>query len=316
MSDETNQQEKELEKNQLKDHPDIKKHHFFRPLLFFVSGVLAVIGCYAYPAPALDAKTGGSFLESLGQFFGTTEESQPGTEADAAMGTVKAYAGGGGVGSELLTKRTLAGERKISLLRQGGKDIPNSYFNRSAFIGDSRTEGFLLYNGLTRAGNYGVKALTVDGFFQKAAITNGSGEKITVAEAIQNKEYDTFYIMFGMNELGWASEKTFIAKYGQVIDTIRRYHPDSKIVVQSILPVSAEKSASDPIHNNPKIVHYNQLIEQMCAEKSVDYFNVAARFMDDEGALFAEASTDGIHLNKKYCNLWMDYLKEQAALGQ
>lgn len=293
-----------------------RKHHFLRPLFFFVSGVLAVIGCYAYPAPALDAKTSGSFLGTLSQFFVSTGQDQAEVRTDTGLGTVKAYAGGGGVGSQLLAKSTLAGERKITLLRQGGKNIPNSYFNHSAFIGDSRTEGFLLYNGLTQAGNYGVKALTVDGFFQKKAIGNGSNGKITVAEAIQNKEYDTFYIMFGMNELGWASEKTFIAKYGQVIDTIRLYHPNSRIVVQSILPVSAEKSATDPVHNNPKIVHYNALIAQMCAEKSVDYFNVAARFTDEDGALFADASTDGIHLNKKYCNLWMDYLKEQVALGQ
>lgn len=293
-------------------HPT--KYGFFRLLFFFVSGVLAVIGCYAYPAPALDAKTGGGFLGVFGQFFVFTEQDQRDPLSDVAVGTVKAYAGGGGVGSQLLAKNTLAEERKISLLRQRGKDISNSYFHHSAFIGDSRTEGFLLYNGLTRAGNYGVKALTVDGFFQKQVISNGSGGKITVAEAIQHKEYDTFYVMFGMNELGWASEKTFIAKYGQVIDTIRRYHPNSKIVVQSILPVSAEKSANDPVHNNPKIVHYNTLIERMCVEKSVDYFNVAARFTDEEGALFAEASTDGIHLNKKYCNLWMDYLKEQVAL--
>lgn len=308
MNDGTKQEEK--------NQSSVKKHHFLRPLLFFVTGVLAVIGCYAYPTPALDAKTGGSFLGTLSQFFVSGGQDRPETTTDIASGTVKAYAGGGGVGSRILAKGTLAGERKISLLRLGGKNIPNSYFTHSAFIGDSRTEGFLLYNGLTHAGNYGVKALTVDGFFSKKAISNGSGGKITVAEAIQNKDYDTFYIMFGMNELGWASEKTFISKYGQVIDTIRRYHPDSKIIVQSILPVSAEKSASDPIHNNPKIVHYNALIEQMCAEKSVDYLNVAARFTDEDGALFAEASTDGIHLNKKYCNLWMDYLKEQVALGQ
>ena len=275
-----------------------KKQKFLRPLLLFVSGILAVIGCYAYPVPALNPDA---------------EETLP---AESLIGTVKAYAGGGGVSGRILAQKTLSGERKISLLRQGGKNIPNSYFNRAAFIGDSRTEGFLLYNSLVHAGNYGVKALTVDGFFHKAAVNGADGNKITVAEAIQNKDYDAFYIMFGMNELGWSSEKTFISKYGQVIDTIRQSHPNSKIVVQSILPVSAEKSAADPVFNNEKITHYNELIQQMCREKSVDYFNVAARFTDENGALFADASTDGIHLNKKYCNLWLAYLKEQAALGQ
>ncbi len=274
------------------------KQKFIRPLLLFVTGILAVIGCYAYPAPALNS------------------DAEENIQAEDAIGTVKAYAGGGGVSKRILVQNTLSEERKISLLRQGGKNIPNSYFNRSAFIGDSRTEGFLLYNSLIHAGNYGIKALTVDGFFHKEAVNSVDGSKITVAEAIQNKEYDAFYIMFGMNELGWSSEKTFISKYGQVIDTIRSAHPDSKIVVQSILPVTAERSAQDPIFNNAKITHYNELIQQMCREKSVDYFNVAARFTDEDGALFADASTDGIHLNKKYCNLWLAYLKEQAALGQ
>lgn len=205
--------------------------------------------------------------------------------------------------------------RLESLLPSIRLSIPDSYFHRAAFIGDSRTEGLLLYNGLTKSGHYAARSLTVDGFFRRPVISSENGEKITVAEAIRYQDYDVYYLMFGINELSWSSEQAFITRYEQMIDTIRYYHPGKKIIVQSILPVSAERSANDPIHNNPNIQRFNQLIEEMCIKKFVYYVDVGARFTDTNGALFADAGTDGIHLNKRYCQMWLDYLKEQAARG-
>ena len=44
----------------------------------------------------------------------------------------------------------------------------------------------------------------------------------------------------------------------------------------------------------------------------------AAAVADSSGYLPAEASTDGVHLNKEYCGKWLDYLKNHTAgnMGQ
>lgn len=299
-----------------------RKPKTLRPVFLFFAGVFTVFCCYSYQTLALNNQTGGGLLGTIVNFFTSTpqalDQDNPEDTAlyEANTASVKQYAAGSGIGALLLSQHTAKKEMKVGQLQQEKDTIPNSYFNRSAFIGDSRTEGFLLYNGLIHAGNYGIKAMTVDGFFNKEAIPTANGGKTTIAQDIAGKQFDSFYLMFGMNELGWASEKVFISKYGQVIDAIRQKHPDSEIIVQSILPVSAEKSANDQVFNNPNINRYNQLLQQMCQEKSVTYLDISDRFKDEEGALFADASTDGIHLNKKYCNLWLDYLKEQVALNR
>ncbi|HPU58791.1 MAG TPA: hypothetical protein PLG48_04695, partial [Candidatus Avimonas sp.] len=82
-----------------------------------------------------------------------------------------------------------------------------------------------------------------------------------------------------------------------------------KIFIQSILPVSASKSASHPSFNNPKIKVYNSLIYDMCVKKQLIYLNVAEAVQDKDGNLPADATTDGIHMSKAYCDKWMMYLR-------
>ena len=184
----------------------------------------------------------------------------------------------------------------------------HSYFDDAAFIGDSRTQGLQLYTGLPNATFYATQGLMVDTFFSKKFVKAGGG-KITIPDAMKNQTFKKVYIMLGVNELGWAYEKVFIQKYGEVVDKVKELQPDAKIYVQSILPVTKAKSDGDAIYNNTKISRYNELIEQMCREKGVTYLHVADAVGLDNGALPAGSATDGVHLNREYCYKWLDYLK-------
>ena len=190
----------------------------------------------------------------------------------------------------------------------GSGQVADSYFDDAAFIGDSRTQGLQLYTGLPNATFYATQGLMVDTFFSKKFVKAGGG-KITIPEAMKNQTFKKFYIMLGVNELGWAYEKVFIQKYGEVVDKVKELQPDAKIYVQSILPVTKAKSDGDAIYNNTKISRYNELIEQMCREKGVTYLHVADAVGLDNGALPAGSATDGVHLNREYCYKWLDYLK-------
>ena len=190
----------------------------------------------------------------------------------------------------------------------GSGQVADSYFDDAAFIGDSRTQGLQLYTGLPNATFYATQGLMVDTFFSKKFVKAGGG-KITIPDAIKNQTFKKVYIMLGVNELGWAYEKVFIQKYGEVVDKVKELQPDAKIYVQSILPVTKAKSDGDAIYNNTKISRYNELIEQMCREKGVTYLHVADAVGLDNGALPAGSATDGVHLNREYCYKWLDYLK-------
>ena len=190
----------------------------------------------------------------------------------------------------------------------GSGQVADSYFDDAAFIGDSRTQGLQLYTGLPNATFYATQGLMVDTFFSKKFVKAGGG-KITIPDAMKNQTFKKVYIMLGVNELGWAYEKVFIQKYGEVVDKVKELQPDAKIYVQSILPVTKAKSDGDAIYNNTKISRYNELIEQMCREKGVTYLHVADAEGLDNGALTAGSATVGVHLNREYCYKWLDYLK-------
>ena len=190
----------------------------------------------------------------------------------------------------------------------GSGQVADSYFDDAAFIGDSRTQGLQLYTGLPNATFYATQGLMVDTFFSKKFVKAGGG-KHTIPDAMKNLTFKKVYIMLGVNELGWAYEKVFIQKYGEVVDKVKELQPDAKIYVQSILPVTKAKSDGDAIYNNTKISRYNELIEQMCREKGVTYLHVADAVGLDNGALPAGSATDGVHLNREYCYKWLDYLK-------
>ena len=73
----------------------------------------------------------------------------------------------------------------------------------------------------------------------------------------------------GANELGWIYPDMFIEQYSQLIDDIKELQPNAKICVQSILPVSAERSETDDVYNNTKIENLNNMIINMTAAAGI-----------------------------------------------
>ncbi len=181
--------------------------------------------------------------------------------------------------------------------------------NNVAFIGDSRTQAFLMYAGLKDVQDYTNIGLMVDTALTKKFITNDNGEKITILEDLATKNIDTIYIMLGINELGWIYNDIFIKDYENLIDKILEVRPNCEIIVQSIIPVTKTKSEGDSIYNNDKITEYNNLIKDMAKRKGIKYIDLCPILADKSGNLPEEASTDGIHLNKKYCQKWFKCLK-------
>ncbi len=186
---------------------------------------------------------------------------------------------------------------------------PREFGSNVAFIGNSRTQAFLMYTGLKDVTDYTNIGLMVDTAITKKFITNQKGEKITILEDLKTKNIDTIYIMLGINELGWVYSNIFIQKYEELINKIKEIKPNCEIIVQSIIPVTKTKSDSDSIYNNNRIKEYNALIKEMANRKGIQYINLGPALVDENGNLPENASPDGIHLNKEYCLKWLECLK-------
>lgn len=178
-----------------------------------------------------------------------------------------------------------------------------------AFIGNSRTQAFLMYAGLKDVVDYTNIGLMVDTAITKKFVTNDKGEKITILEDLKNKNIDTVYIMLGINELGWVYSSIFIQKYEELIDKIKQIKPNCEIIVQSIIPVTKTKSDNDDIYNNRKITEYNTLIKEMTDRKGIKFIDLVPVLADENGNLPENASPDDVHLNKAYCLKWLECLK-------
>ena len=178
-----------------------------------------------------------------------------------------------------------------------------------AFIGDSRTQAFLAYTGLTEVVDYTNIGLMVDTAITKKIVTDKNGEKITILEDLKNNNVNTIYIMLGINELGWVYNSIFIQKYEELIDKIKEVKPECEIILQSIIPVTKTKSDNDKIYNNNKIKEYNKLIKELANKKKIKFIDLVPIITDEKGNLPENASSDGIHLNKEYCLKWLECLK-------
>lgn len=182
------------------------------------------------------------------------------------------------------------------------------WFADAAFIGDSLTDGLLLYSGVRGPANLSYKGLTVQSARTDKVIKSGSG-KITPLEALGQKTYGKVYLLLGVNELGWYNDERFYNAYAELIDLVRETQPDAQIYLQTLLPVTAEQSADHAYINNSKIEVYNSLITTLAAEKEVFLLDTHAALAGEDGALPAEGSTDGVHLTKPYYKIWLEYLR-------
>ena len=196
-----------------------------------------------------------------------------------------------------------------------GSPVPASekqsedWFDDAVFVGNSRTQGLLLYTGIS-AKSYADVGLTVETVFTSAVFPDpdDAENKVTAVDALKKGDYHKVYLMFGINELGWQSEDAFLNKYGSLIDSIRESHPDVQIYVQSILPVCESKISGKSYLTNSRISSFNTRLQQMATDKSAFYLDVASAVADENGALPADASTDGIHMQKDGCLKWEEYL--------
>lgn len=188
----------------------------------------------------------------------------------------------------------------------------NEFDETVAFIGDSRTQGLIMYNGLKDVQDYSYVGLMVDTAISKEFVKTSNGNKVTLLQDMKEKNIKKVYIMLGVNELGWSYPQVFKSKYKELINEIRKVKPNIEIYVQSIIPVTKSRDKSDKYFNNTRIEKYNQLIKEVSEEENVKYLNVQSALVNSDGYLPEEASTDGIHIGKSYCEKWLEYLKNNS----
>jgi hypothetical protein len=184
-------------------------------------------------------------------------------------------------------------------------DMDYSCFDDCAFIGNSRVLDLKNY-GLAE-NVYASVGLTVDTVFTEKA----SGSSVVIIDELKGKHFKKVFLMFGDNECGWPNTSVFIKRYAKVIAAVRERVPEAEIYLQSVLPISRAADAKNEYGcNNAAINKVNEAIKQLAKDEGVRYINPAASMTDSQGFLPDEAASDGVHLRKKYCRIWLNYLAD------
>lgn len=297
------------------------------PRVFLLAGLMLLAlatgaGIYAISMSGADAASGQSDTQQsiAAQVQGSEEQASVGADAaGSGISSEDASASSGTEDSSLLPEDDGQEDEYAWLVPPSDYDyaspVPGSekqaedWFDDAVFVGNSRTQGLLLYTGIS-AKAYADVGLTVQTVFTSEAFPDpdDATKKVTAADALKKGDYHKVYLMFGINELGWQNEDVFLDKYAALIDEITESHDHVQIYVQSILPVCESKISGKSYLTNARISSFNTRLQQMAEEKEVFYLDVASAVADENGALPADASTDGIHMQKDGCLKWEEYL--------
>ncbi|MEO0456022.1 MAG: GDSL-type esterase/lipase family protein [Cyanobacteria bacterium P01_A01_bin.114] len=141
-----------------------------------------------------------------------------------------------------------------------------------------------------------------------------SGEKtqgvLARLHLLDQAEIDTIFVMIGINDLIWGkSDDQIIRNYRQIMDYLKRYHPDTKIVVQSILPHGAETATWESRDRllalpNSRVRAMNESLQEIAYSYDAYYLDLYPIFSTGEGNLRTDLTTDGLHLNREGYLVW------------
>ncbi|MDD1416400.1 GDSL-type esterase/lipase family protein [Dolichospermum sp. ST_con] len=143
-------------------------------------------------------------------------------------------------------------------------------------------------------------------------VSNGLLQRLDFFDRTQP---EIIFVMVGINDLiRGLDDQEILANYRQIISYLRKKHPQSEIVIQSILPHGAEgvtwegkeKLLAIP---NPRIRNLNQELNNLATEKAVRYLDLHPLFTDKQGNLRTNFTTDGLHLSPPGYLVWRTALK-------
>lgn len=170
-------------------------------------------------------------------------------------------------------------------------------FEGSVILGDSLTEGLVVYKWLP-----------------KSVVFSDIGGSISAGEsqfkkAAKNLPKQAFFA-YGMNDMGnYAGDAdAFIKQYKKLLNKFSETSPDTKINICSITAPSKDAMKSNKSIRNYK--KFNNALKQMCKDEGYNFINVTD-ILVEHPELY---EGDGIHATPDYYPYWMKRVVSKSGL--
>ncbi|ARV58532.1 G-D-S-L family lipolytic protein [Nostocales cyanobacterium HT-58-2] len=142
--------------------------------------------------------------------------------------------------------------------------------------------------------------------------STGLLKRLKLFDATQPK---TIFVMIGINDLiRGVSDEIILDNHRQIILYLKKVHPQTQIVMQSILPHGGEETTWERQEKllaipNRRISQLNQKLRTIAQKEGVNYLDLYFLFANKQGNLRLELSTDGLHLNSQGYLVWSSALQ-------
>jgi lysophospholipase L1-like esterase len=196
--------------------------------------------------------------------------------------------------------------------------LPQHFEDRySKFLQEPIIKGRIVFlgNSITEGANWG--SLIGD----TTAINRGIGGDLTYSvlkrlDDVIIRQPSKVFLMIGINDIGKDVPDTVIAEnIRTIIKRIQAGSPSTRIYLENVLPVNAAVQGF-PQHydKNPHVLATNRMLVKVARDAKVQLIDMHQFFTDREGYLEKNYTKDGLHINAKGYQVWVEYLKKEGWL--
>lgn len=177
--------------------------------------------------------------------------------------------------------------------------VSDDYFDNTLFLGDSRTVA-LQANGFIRGENtFAVNGISHVTFLTQQFTDSVTGVTGDIFSIVKERKPDKIYVALGVNGVAYIDKVAFISRYEELIDGLMAASPESKIIIQCILPVNEQNyTGGNQNLNNTNIDKMNEELLSLAERKGVFYLDIAYLIKDGSNNLAQVYDCgDGLHFS-------------------
>ena len=171
------------------------------------------------------------------------------------------------------------------------------FFRNDVFMGDSIIEALGEYEFIDEKNICAKKGININK-------TKDEVNKISI------KNPRNIYILYGVNDMdNTVPSKWFIDNYKTLIHKVKEKFPNSKIYVQSVMPVLPVAEKKKPTMTNSYINQCNEGLMKMAREENVGFLNIRSVLNEGNRKLYED---DGIHFTANFYPVMLNYIKNNV----
>lgn len=208
-----------------------------------------------------------------------------------------------------------------SLFAQDKKEYETPHYaKRMAYFAENPIGGegkiVFLGNSLTEGGKWSEYFPEADAVNRGIVGDNTEGMLNRIDEIVASKPRILF-ILTGINDISQDfTDEQIISNYRQILDRVKTDSPNTKIYVESILPINNDFARYKKLTGKEQqVISYNKALKRLCKQEKVKFLDIHSSFGDENGKLKKEITTDGLHLNEAGYTIWAKILKKYVTVG-